>query len=99
MDRFIKIAVTVIIVAVVGGIGYAIWWEANDPGHGTITGKNHRSAYVTCTTTNKVTTCTNHPECYRISYTDGRYDGDACVTALEYDRYRIGDTYPASDGG
>lgn len=98
MGKIISVAVAAVAITVVGLIAYAVWWEANDPGHGTITGKNHRAASVTCTTTNKVTTCTNHPECYRIAYTDGRHDGDACVTALEYDRYRIGDTYPASDG-
>ena len=85
-----------VVAAVVVFIAYGIWFEVNDPGHGTITGKTHRPAFTTCSTVNKITTCTNHPECYEIRYTDGEHDGDACVTPIEYDRYRVGEQYPAA---
>lgn len=97
--KLMVVLVGALIAAVLVGIGYVIWFEANDPGHGTITEKKFRPAYTTtqCTTVGKVTSCVpvQHAECYLIGYTDGRHDGDACVPALEYDRYRIGEQYPA----
>lgn len=90
-----NVVVGIVVLAVVAVLGYVIWYEVNDPGHGTITGKRHNSMYVTCS--GKPIICTTHPECYRIYYTDGHHDGDACVTPLEYDRYRVGEQFP-SDG-
>lgn len=95
-NRILVFGVGLLIAAAAALIGYVIWFEVNDPGHGTITGKTHRDAWVSCSTVNKITTCTNHPECYQVRYTDGKHDGDACVTALEYDRYRVGGQFPAA---
>lgn len=94
------------ITAVLVLIGYAIWFEANDPGHGQITKKHYSPAYYYytsqcagydskggCTTTIQVPHYA--PECYEIDYTDGKHDGDACVAPEEYERYEVGGYYPA----
>lgn len=88
----------IIIAAVIAAVGYGIWFEINDPGHGTITGKSYQppSATQSCDTYKTATgsrrTCSPHvtAECYKITYTDGKHDGYECVTALEYDRLHIG---------
>ena len=94
-DMFFPAIMTVIVLFVIGFIVYAIWYEVNDPGHGRITGREYSPAHLSCTTTGKVTTCTSHPECYRIKYTDGKHDGDACVSPQEYEMYRHETYYPA----
>lgn len=100
-----RIILCLVAAAVLGLIGYGIWFEVNDPGHGKITEKTYKPAYYTYTTS-----CTSYdskgncktsvqvphyrPECFEIEYTDGRHDGDACVAPDEYDRYRVGGYYP-----
>lgn len=97
-NRLLVAGVAAVILAVLGGIAYTVWYEANDPGHGTITGKTHRPATTTtrCTTTGKTTTCIPNttPECYQVRYTDGKHDGDECVSREAYDRYAVGGQYP-----
>lgn len=94
-----------VIVAALALIGYAIWFEANDPGHGQITGKQYRPAYYyytsQCAGYDAKGNCTFHtqvphyaPECFEIRYTDGKHDGDACVAPTEYERYEVGAYYP-----
>lgn len=92
-ERIIRAVVIVGLLSFVGIIGYVIWYSANDPGHGTITGKEHRPAYMSCSA--RTGLCTSYPECYDIKYSDGRNDGDACVTPAEYERYEVGGYYPA----
>jgi hypothetical protein len=97
--KYLPIVAVALIVAAAAVLGYAAWSEINDPGRGTITEKKYRPAYTTtqCHQVGKTTVCTpvQHAECYLVRYTDGKHDGDACVPALEYDRYRVGDWYPA----
>lgn len=89
------VVIGALVALLVAAVAYGIWWEVNDPGHGTITDKSHRGSYMTCSTVNKVTTCQNHPECWRVVYTDGKHDGDACVPQREWETYKVGDWYPA----
>jgi hypothetical protein len=97
-SRIVGALVVLGIAAVVGLIGYGIWYEVNDPGHGTITRKQYHPAYWTqsCSTVGKSTICTPlyHADCYSIEYTDGRHDGDACVSPHEYETYQVGEQYP-----
>lgn len=97
-ERVVGAFIVIVILAVVGGISYAIWYSVNDPGHGTITKKQYNPAYTTtqCTTTNNITTCVPefHGECYEVDYTDGHHDGDSCLSQQEYNSYNVGDYYP-----
>lgn len=85
--------VAVVFAGILSLIGYGVWFEVNDPGHGQITKREYIPATTSCSGTNPIV-CTSNPECYRIAYTDGKHDGDACVSPLDYDRYEIGGYYP-----
>ncbi len=87
-----RLVIGAILAAVLWAVGYLVWYTANDPGHGTITGKRYDAPWVSCS--GKPLVCTSYPECYRIEYNDGHHDGDACVSPAEYDRYRVGGQYP-----
>jgi hypothetical protein len=93
-ERVLISAVVCIITGVFVFIGYGIWYEANDPGHGTITGKHYSPEHIMCS--GKPIICTTYDECYRIEYTDGKHDGDVCVSPQEYTAYKVGDQYPAA---
>lgn len=102
-----KYAAGLVIAVALAVLGYTVWYEINDPGHGTVTGKSYTppSADESCetykTATGSKRTCTTRVtgECYEITYTDGKHNGDACVTPIEYDRLHVGDTYHGKDGG
>lgn len=88
----------VLVAGIVAAIGYAIYQEETEPTSGTVTKIEYQRPWTqtNCTTVGKTTTCTpiHHPECYRIEYDHGDDWGDACVSPVEYQLYRIGDHYP-----
>lgn len=88
-----RVFVGALLAVVFSLFGYAIWFEVNDPGHGTVTSKHYRPSSISCT--GHPIMCTTHPECYELDYTDGQHDGDVCVAPAEYEQYKIGDYYPA----
>lgn len=90
------VLVVVVIAVIAGGIGYGIWFEYHDPGHGTITSKRWIPPSMTNSCSGNPQTCTfqYYPECYEINYTDGKHDGDACVSPDEYESYQVGEQYP-----
>lgn len=92
--KFLASALGLVFAAVLGILVYLIWFEVNDPGHGAITGKHYSPAYYYTSCVQSV--CTPHymPECYEVKYTDGKHDGDACVSPDEFDRYRVGGQFP-----
>jgi hypothetical protein len=96
-DRTFVAFLALLAAALVALIGYAIWYEVNDPGQGTVTGKDYSSTHTTCS--GKPLICTTTPECYRITYTDGHHDGDACVDPETFARFRVGDHYPDEPTG
>lgn len=91
-----------IVGTVVAGVlalcGWVIYHELTEIKSGVVTKKEFHPAYLTqqCSTVNNVTTCTPvwHAECYYVRYEANGEWGDACVTALEYDRLRVGSYYP-----
>lgn len=91
-ERAVFAVLGILVVGVIWAVAWVIWYEANDPGQGTITGKEYNASYVLCT--GKPIICTTHRECYRIKYTDGEHDGDACVDPQSYAEYRVGEHYP-----
>lgn len=91
-DRILFGVVGLVVAAVVGLLGYMIWFWVNDPGHGTITGKSYHAAWISCG--GKPIICTTHPECYEVDYNDGHHDGSRCLSQGEYNSYKVGDYYP-----
>lgn len=91
-ERGVFAVLGLIVTGIIVLVGWVIWYEVNDPGQGTITGKEYNRAWVSCT--GKPIICTSHPECYRIKYTDGKHDGDACVDPQSYAEYQVGQHYP-----
>lgn len=94
---FVPVLAALAIAAVVVLVIVAIVQEVTEPDSGRVTGKSYHGAWwsTSCHQSGKITICTpiQHPECYEIEYVNDGADGDACVTAAEYDRIQVGSWY------
>ena len=90
-----------VIAAAVVVMGVAIYQEVTEPDSGRITAKAYHADWwsTSCHQSGKVTICTptRHPECFEIDYVNGGDRGDACVTAAEYDRLKVGSWYGSGE--
>lgn len=71
--------------------------EITEPDEGVVKGKHYTPSHttLTCTTSNKVTTChtTYYPECWEIQYRSEGENGDDCVDWTRYEKIEIGDWF------
>lgn len=93
-DTLVMGGISAMVVGVLGTLGYVIYYEINDPGHGKVTSKQWEGAYYSTSCNGNVCSTSYTPECYRITYNDGHHPGDACVAPEEFDYYEVGSYYP-----
>lgn len=102
---FVGVVAIGIVACILAAIGYAIWYEVNDPGHGQVTKRHYIPAYywysTQCMASDSKGNCISSmqiphyaPECFSVEYYDGSHPGDACVSPEEYEFYEPGSYYP-----
>jgi hypothetical protein len=93
----VKVILSGAAAAVLALAAWAIYAEVTEAKAGYVTDLDYDPAYTTttCTTTNRVTTCTptTHPECYGVEYVDGDESGDDCAAPATWDDLELGDWY------